>query len=411
MVYKVKGDMKYSSIAAGFLASCLFFTHLQAYQYDFAVCAVFQNEARFLKEWIEYHKIVGAQHFYLYNNDSHDNYLKVLQPYIDDGSVDLVEWHVPDFQHSGQQRAYLDAINKTKDSVKWLAVIDLDEFIVPKVHDSVPAWLAEYENEGVGGVGINWQMFGTSYVPKIERNQLLTEKLTLKAQENHSENIHIKSIVRPKYVVEPVHIHHFEYSEGYSQVNANHEAFTGPFSPYVTTDKIQINHYWTKDEEFLYETKIPRRQEWGETMGSIENRVIALNQVEDTSIARFLPQLRQQMFPSETWEEIKPLKNQSDLQNTELTGPRFVSAGYPGQISSGESMIFGQAKGSDVSQLIAELGESGQGMLPLEDPSLYNQEGFLKPYVWFMLVLATLGTFYLSFRYVRVQRVASETPH
>lgn len=400
--------MNFCIILTLILASNLFISNLQSYQYEFAICAVFQDEARFLKEWIEYNKIIGAQHFYLYNNDSQDDYLKVLQPYIDEGIVELIEWHVPDFQNSGQQRAYLDAINKTKESVKWLGIIDLDEYIVPKSHDSMLTWLSEYDRDGIGGIGINWQMFGTSFVPRIERNQLLTEKLTLKALENHSENIHIKSIVRPKYVVEPVHIHHFEYLEGYVQINANHEPFTGPFSPYITTDKIQINHYWTKDEEFLYETKIPRRQKWGEAIGSIESRVNSLNQVEDTSIARFLPQLRQQMFPSEVGEEFKPLRNLNNLQNSELKNPPFFPKGYHDVGSPNETLLFGRANGLNAGELIAELGDSVDGLLPLENPSHddYNQWDYIKSFGWF-----AIGIMALSLFYVRAQRVASETPH
>lgn len=39
-------------------------------QYELAICAIFQDEAAYLKEWIEFHKLVGVQHFYLYNHAS-----------------------------------------------------------------------------------------------------------------------------------------------------------------------------------------------------------------------------------------------------------------------------------------------------------------------------------------------------
>lgn len=391
--------MKYGIRLAAILLSNLFFGHLYAYQYDFAVCAIFQNEARFLKEWIEYHKIVGAQHFYLYNNDSQDDYLKVLQPYIDEGIVELVDWQAPDFQKSGQKKAYLDAINKTKDSVKWLAIIDLDEYLVPKIHDTIPAWLAEYTNDEIGGIGINWQMFGTSHVPKIEGNRLLTEKLTLKASENHSENIHIKSIVRPIHVVEPPHVHHFEYREGYHQINPNHEPFLGPFSPYITTDKIQINHYWTKDEEFLYETKIPRRQNWGESMESIESRVNALNQVEDTSIARFLPLLRKQMFPQEVWEEYKPVNDLDDIRNYTGRSPHVLQGGFFNLPNGNENFFFGQSNPPNVGQLIAELGTSVSELLSTDTGSNHRRGLALKVFGILVVVTAAIGAayyFYLS---------------
>ncbi len=52
----------------------------------------FKNAARFLPEWIEFHQIVGFEHFYLYNNNSTDDYLSALRPYRDEGSVTLYEW-------------------------------------------------------------------------------------------------------------------------------------------------------------------------------------------------------------------------------------------------------------------------------------------------------------------------------
>ncbi|MBA3237583.1 MAG: glycosyltransferase family 92 protein [Parachlamydiaceae bacterium] len=282
------------------LIFCLFFNGISAqirpYRYDFAVCAIFQNEAPYLKEWIEYYKILGAQHFYLYNNFSEDHYLDVLQPYIDDGIVELVDWEVPIFQYFGQKRAYMNAINKTQGIVKWLAILDIDEFIVPKQNDTIPEFLSDFDQEGIAGIGINWQMFGTSFVQKIEEGQLLTEMLTLKAQEDHNENIHIKSIVRPEYVVEPPHVHNFHYKSGYFQVNANMEQFDGPRAPYIAVDKIQINHYWTKDETFFFSVKIPRRLSWGDSPETIKKRLDALNQIEDTSISRFLLPLRQGVF-------------------------------------------------------------------------------------------------------------------
>lgn len=53
--------------------------------YSLSVCSIFKNEAPYLREWIEYHLIVGIEHFYLYNNNSEDNFEEVLRPYIEKG--------------------------------------------------------------------------------------------------------------------------------------------------------------------------------------------------------------------------------------------------------------------------------------------------------------------------------------
>ncbi len=53
-----------------------------------AICAIFKNEAPWLKEWITYHhSALGVNTFYLYNNDSTDSFKETLQPFVDQGIV------------------------------------------------------------------------------------------------------------------------------------------------------------------------------------------------------------------------------------------------------------------------------------------------------------------------------------
>ena len=107
---------------------CLF-----AKTFDLAICAIFQDDAKYLPEWIEFHQKQGVQHFYLYNNLSSDDYLNFLKPYIRNGQVDLIDW--PKVQqnigewNSIQCAAYMDCINKHKKNCKWIAFIDTDEFL------------------------------------------------------------------------------------------------------------------------------------------------------------------------------------------------------------------------------------------------------------------------------------------
>lgn len=43
------------------------------------------NEGPYIKEWIEYHKLVGVERFYFYDNGSNDNTREILEPYIRGG--------------------------------------------------------------------------------------------------------------------------------------------------------------------------------------------------------------------------------------------------------------------------------------------------------------------------------------
>ena len=64
-------------------------------RWDLSICAIFQDETPYLKEWLEFHLMAGVQHFYLYNNNSTDNYLQILLPYIKSGTVELMNWPSP----------------------------------------------------------------------------------------------------------------------------------------------------------------------------------------------------------------------------------------------------------------------------------------------------------------------------
>src|SRR6266403_965780 len=41
--------------------------------HELAVCAIFKDEAGFLREWIRFHQAVGVTQFYLYDNNSADH--------------------------------------------------------------------------------------------------------------------------------------------------------------------------------------------------------------------------------------------------------------------------------------------------------------------------------------------------
>lgn len=141
-------------------------------KYGVSLCLIFFNEANYLKEWIEYHRIVGVDHFYLYDNLSTDNSMEILQPYIEEGVVEVIEW--PD--RPGQMTAYIDCARRHKEESDWIGFIDTDEFIVPVKNDNIKDFLAGFRDRG--SVLINWKYFG--YDGHISRNikNLVTEDFT-----------------------------------------------------------------------------------------------------------------------------------------------------------------------------------------------------------------------------------------
>lgn len=258
------------------------------YRYTFCICGIFQNEAPYLKEWIEFHKLVGVEHFYLYNHRSSDNYLEVLKPYVDSGLVDLVE--VPTVADTIatfnplQSKCYTECLVNTRGISKWIAFLDIDEYLFAPDGKSVREVLADYD--GYGGIAVNWQIFGTSHVVKIPPGKLMIEMLTRCAPESYRANYHIKSIVRPERASHFLNPHHPQYLQGFYQVNTDKMPFEGRFSPYMRVNKLRINHYWTKDETFFYNVKIPRQQRLGGTPDP--NKIQReMNAESNTAIVRY----------------------------------------------------------------------------------------------------------------------------
>lgn len=273
---------------------------------EVAICTIFRNESSYLKEWIEFHKLVGVSRFYLYNNLSIDDYLVTLAPYILNGDVILTEWP---YESSNvvewnviQGSAFSDGLEKAKkDKVQWLAFLDSDEFLMPVQTRSLIKAIRDIvgANPQVAAIGVNWQMYGTSWVPKIPADKTLIESLRYKAEVDYSENIHIKSIVRPELIVIKDHPnpHFFERLPGFFQVTENMQSFEGPFSPFVSVNKLKINHYWSRDEDFFYNVKLGRRETWNEATQNQLTRVENINKLVDENdvVLRFVKPLRKRL--------------------------------------------------------------------------------------------------------------------
>ena len=54
-----------------------------------AACARIKNEGTYIQEWLEFHQMVGIDHFYIWDDSSTDNTRAVLAPYVRSGVVTL----------------------------------------------------------------------------------------------------------------------------------------------------------------------------------------------------------------------------------------------------------------------------------------------------------------------------------
>ncbi len=257
-------DVYFRSLA--FFIFLFFSQKLFSYEYELAVASMFRNCAPYIKEWVEYHRIAGVDHFWLYDDASTDDWQSELAPYVESGLVEVFYWPAGKPDWIGLQiKAFQDGLNRAVGVAKWIAFIDQDEFILPMKDRSIPECL-EKRFGHAQAVYANWYHFGTSYVTLAEGEPILT-RLTLSAEAGHPRNAVGKSIIRPEYAdIDQLWSPHFCPLIGNAlYVNGdgmNTFAFRG--IDLVSNDGIshskfiRINHYAHRDEKYFQETRLPR---------------------------------------------------------------------------------------------------------------------------------------------------------
>ncbi|HEY5235132.1 MAG TPA: glycosyltransferase family 92 protein, partial [Rhabdochlamydiaceae bacterium] len=212
--------------------------------------------------------------------------------------VELIDWPLSTHNHVAylkmQIGAYNDVLRYARGKTEWLACVDIDEFIVPIQEKTIIETLDKHFSN-CAGVVVNWQLYGTSLVEKIQPNELMVEMLTCRAPVNYQKHVSTKSIFKPHLVTECPDPHYFTYIPGHYNVDTHGQRYE-LLNFVIYTDVLVINHYWFKDEDFFYKVKIPRYVIWSKSNQVLHRFYDILNQEEDRIMDRFIPELRDRVF-------------------------------------------------------------------------------------------------------------------
>jgi len=273
--------------------------------YELGIVTMFRNEANYLKEWIEYHRMVGVDHFLLYNDRSIDNWQEVLEPYINSNLVEVIEWSAEPgtaIFPGHQTAAYKDGLRRSKGNTKWLAFIDVDEFILPKKNATIIKCLNQFFSQA-DGIYVCWRNFGTNNVYINPGKPILTQ-LTAASHPLHPRNASGKSIVK----VDAVEIDHV-WSPHHLVLNSEAQYYNGSghplyfngsnleVDPQHTSKFIQINHYAMRDENFYQKVRLPKAisREYGE-LDLLREHYKSFNYTEDHFMVDFLKKNHPKMY-------------------------------------------------------------------------------------------------------------------
>jgi hypothetical protein len=269
-----------------------------------SICAIYRDEAPYLREWIEFHRLVGVERFFLYDNLSEDDHLEVLAPYLEDGTVTIQRWPVFD----PQVPAYNDCLRWHRDDSRWIAFIDVDEFLFSPSGQPLPDVLADYE--AWPGVAVAWAMFGTG--GHRTRPPGLVIESYLRRVEQPDPIMNMKSVVDPLRVIRFLSAHHCGYPY-LSAVDENHVPVERHTLIPRSFARLRLNHYHFKSEE-EYVAKFERWRAIGRrrhipTEQDLERvrKDEDENGVTDETILMYLPALREALVAH---EQARPVATQ-----------------------------------------------------------------------------------------------------
>jgi Glycosyl transferase family 2 len=264
-----------------------------------AACCIFKNELPYLREWVEYHRMVGIERFYMVSNDdSPDAARALLEPYIRRGEVVFTGRSGGAFAQF-QTDIYLEVLQAAMGRTRWLAFLDADEFLLPVEAGGVPEVLAAHERHAA--LAVNWACFGSSGL--LQAPPLQTAGFRMRLGDGHEENRNYKSIVDPARVVGVYSPHQFILAEPWELVDEFGGRVTHPWhnenNPFFGS-RLRINHYRLRSAAEFAE-KLARWQDGGhpefrdpEAVRRYWERNDRCDVLDDT-IQRFVPELRRRL--------------------------------------------------------------------------------------------------------------------
>ncbi|MDX8353652.1 glycosyltransferase family 2 protein [Cognatiyoonia sp. IB215182] len=127
-----------------------------------AIVTTMKNEGPFILEWLAYHRAIGFDDFLVYTNDCSDGTDTMLQMLMQKGLVQHREnpYRQMDLkpQHAALQAAEDEPLIR---DAKWVACIDVDEFVNVKVGDGTLQALFDAVPDA-NMIAMTWRLFGNA---------------------------------------------------------------------------------------------------------------------------------------------------------------------------------------------------------------------------------------------------------
>ena len=147
------------------------------------LACIAKDEDRYILECILYHREIGIEDIYVYQNDWRwrPSYWESQPSWL----------HLREWDGTAAQIPAMNHAISTVDGVDWLCLLDCDEFLTVPGYADVGGLCRGHESDAA--IVLNWRLFGSTETPEVDDGQpgVLHRFLKREAGFNH----HVKSIV------------------------------------------------------------------------------------------------------------------------------------------------------------------------------------------------------------------------
>lgn len=262
-------------------------------KYFLGLGAIFKNESHILKEWIEHYIDEEVDHIYLVNDHSTDDYMEILEPYINSGFVTL--YHVPNESKTQQIWSISNIFSEKSKDYEWFMHLDLDEFMTSRDKMTIRRKLKDYF-DGYNYIYVPWLMFGSNDLKENPKSAITSYTRRMEFKYQSDLNKYDNTLGKTIYRTNKIDVHSPNYPVIFNSVYSN---LIPKITPKLVIKNISeeslinyhlvINHYRLQSREF-WKTKINRGDACN--VGKMQNRCFEkflkldeyYNEIEDTNL-------------------------------------------------------------------------------------------------------------------------------
>ncbi len=268
-----------------------------------ALAVIFKNEARFIEEWARFHLDAGVSMILGYDNGSSDGTAEILKN-VAGSQCKIMPWNQRVNFGKGQTEvhnqvlAYVHAASNFGGAYRWMAFIDVDEFLVPTQDASIPDALAPLE--GFNNISLPWHMFGRGgqeTMPEVGTIAGFTDRYARPGSGARGV-CNFKCIVDPTKI-KTISVHSIDTGgdqtandAGFSTANSKRRT-----PAFYSNARLQLNHYYTRAAADL-DAKLSRGRNLNHKLNGHRARVMKIvdqiesDTVQDHAALEFLDRMR-----------------------------------------------------------------------------------------------------------------------